>query len=250
VQAAVLPEVGIAITAAHVIQAGSNGNIAAHTIYTRCCGSEFITATNTSPFSGGQDARSYSFIQSSDIQNAATDLLASLTPEETAALNKESLKGEQLVTPLCTPRTTSSQDAGTESASVTISVTQSCKALAYSLDSLEQIATSTLARMATLAHFAEVGTTQVTVNGSTYQQHTATLKVSLSGVWVYHFSTEQLTHFKTLIAGKSKAKAEALLINEPGIQQVSIHLQRFDFKDQLPTNTQRINVQFFYLIPS
>jgi hypothetical protein len=38
VQAAVLPEVGIAITAAHVIQAGSIGNIPAHAIYARCCG--------------------------------------------------------------------------------------------------------------------------------------------------------------------------------------------------------------------
>jgi hypothetical protein len=249
VQAAVLPEVGIAITAAHVIQAGSNGNIAAHTIYTRCCGSEFITATNTSAFTGGQDARSYSFIESSDIQNAATDLLASLTPQATAALQKQARTSEQLVTPLCSPRTQESAEPGAAAPDVTVSVTQSCKALAYSLDSLDQVATSSLAQSLNLANYQQEGTTQVTVNAATYASHTARLHVSLSGVWVYHFSTEQLTHLKALIAGKNRARAYALLTTVAGIQQVSIHLQRFDFKDLLPTDPQRINVQFFYLVP-
>lgn len=248
VQAAVLPEVGLAITAAHVIQAGSMGNIPSHAIYTRCCGSEFITATNTIPFSGGQDARSYSFIQSSDIHDAASDLLTSLTPKATVALQKEARLGEQLVTPFCSPRTQESAEPGSEDTSVTVSVTQTCASVAYQISSLNQVATSTLAQSTHLANYQQIGTVQVTVNGSTSSTHTATLNVSLSGVWVYHFTQAQMHRLMREIAGESQQQARATLENVDGVAQVSIHLHRLDFQDLLPTNPQRISVQFFYLV--
>jgi hypothetical protein len=248
VQAAVLPEVGIAVSAAHVIQAGRNGNIAAHTIDTRCCGSQFITATNTSAFSGGMDARTYSFIQSSDIQNASSDLVTSLTSEATAALQQQARRGEQLVTPLCTPRTTSSQDPGAEGASVTVSVTQTCTSVAYALTSLQQVATSTLAQM-TNPHYQQEGAVQVTVNGSTYADQTALLNVSLSGAWVYHFTQAQLVQFAHHIAGESQQQAQATLAKGDGIASVSIHVQRLDFKDLLPTDPQHINLLIVFLVP-
>jgi hypothetical protein len=248
VQAAIPPSFGVAIAPAHTIQAGSIGNIAARVIYTRCCGSDFITATNITPFSGGQDARDYSFVQTSDIQNATTTLLSSLTPQATATLAKEARSGEQLVTPLCTPRTTSSQDAGAVAASITVSVTQNCSSVAYRTDSLNLVATSTLARQSDLVNFQQVGSTQVTVNGSTYEKHTATLHVSLSGVWVYRFTQAQLAQLTQSIAGESKEQATAILKKVAGVMQVSIHLQRFDFRDSLPTNTTRISIQFFYIV--
>ncbi len=248
VQAAVLPEAGSAIASAHVIQAGSAGNIAAHTIDTRCCGSQFITATNTTPFSGGQDARSYSFIQSSDIHNAATDLVQSLTPQTTAALQKEIRPGEQLVTPLCNPKTQESAEPGTESARVTVSVTQTCSSVAYMQDSLQQVATSTLTRSVNLTGYEQAGTTQVTVNGSTYTNQTARLRVSLSGVWIYHFTQAHVTQLTRKLAGESKEQANAILAKGEGIAQASIHLQRLDGKDSLPANPQRISVQFLYLV--
>jgi hypothetical protein len=248
VQAAILPEAGSAIVLAHLVQAGSIGNITAHSLYTRCCGSEFITATNTAPFTGGQDARDYSYVQNSDIQNAATGLLGGLTPKATAALSKEGRPGEQLVTPLCSPRTASSEEAGTAAASVTVSVTETCSSVAYLTDSLNQVATNTLAASGNLAHFEQAGPTQVTVNGSAYAHGTASLKVSLSGIWVYRFTQSELTPLKTLIAGKSRQEAQMLLAKAQGIRQASIHVQRLDFKDLLPADTSRISIQFFYVV--
>lgn len=248
IQAVVPPMLGTAYASAHVIQVGTVGNLPAHSIYTRCCGSAFLTATNTSPFRGGQDAKDYSYIQSSDIQNAATDLLGSLTPQATAALNKEARTGEQLVTPLCSPRTQESVQPGTVSASVTVSVTQTCTSVAYTQDSLQQVATSTLAHVIILATYEQVGTTQVTVNGSTYANHTATLKVSLSGVWVYRFTKTQLAQLTHHIAGESQEQAKATLERGDGVAQVSIHVQRLDFRSNLPTNPQHISVQFFYIV--
>jgi len=248
VQAAIPPAFGIGITSAHVVQGGSIGNIAARAISTRCCGSDFVTATNTTPFHGGQDARSYSFIQTSDIHNAATTLLANLTPQATATLTKEARPGEQIVTPLCNPRTTSSQDAGAASASVTVTVTQHCYSVAYLTNSLNQVATQTLAQSSPLPNYEQVGTTQVTVNSATYEKQTAAVHVSLSGIWVYRFTQAQLTQLIRHLAGKSQKQAQATLEQVNGIASVSIHVQRFDFKDVLPTNPQRITVQFFYLV--
>lgn len=248
VQAAIPPSFGVAIAPAQAVQAGSIGNIAAHTIYTRCCGSTFVAATNTTAFSGGQDARDYSFVQTSDIQNASNTLLASLTPQATTALNKEARQGEQLVTPLCTPRTLSSLGAGVAIASVIVSVTQQCYSVAYLTDSLNLVATSTLAQQNGLANFQQVGITQVSVNGSTYEKHTATLHVSLSGVWVYRFTQARLTQLTRSITGESQEKAKATLKRVAGVTQVSIHLQRFDFKDVFPTNTAHIHIQFFYIV--
>ena len=73
VQAAIDPLKGEGNAPAQAVEAGAIGNIPAHAIDTRCCGSVFLTATNTSPFSGGQDARTYSFIQTSDLENAAEE---------------------------------------------------------------------------------------------------------------------------------------------------------------------------------
>jgi len=204
-----------------------------------------VTATNTVPFSGGQDAKDYSFVQTSDIHNAATSVLERLTPKVSAALYQKARGGEQLVTPLCAPHAISSKDPGEEAASVTVSVTQICKSVVYTLDSLEQVATTLLAHTASLEGYQQIGTVQVTITGSMYTKTTAQLRVSVTGVWVYHFSQGKLTHLTGLIAGETQENAEQQLEKESGIQQVSIRVSRLDFKDMLPTDPAHIHLVLF-----
>ncbi len=137
---------------------------------------------------------------------------------------------------------------GTEAASVTVSVTQTCSSVAYLTDSLNQIATSVLAHHVNLINYQQAGTVEVKVNGSTYQSKSAALRVTLQGIWVYHFTQAQLTQLTRSIAGKNQQEAQATLERVGGIAQVSIHLQRIDFRDLLPTNPQRISIQFFSLV--
>ncbi len=248
VQAAVDPLKGEANAPAQAVEAGTIGNIPAHAIENRCCGSVFVTATNTTPFRGGQDARDYTYIQPSDIRNASQDLLSSVTPQVTTALAKQVHEREQLVTPLCTPHTTTSQEPGAEAPSVTVSVTQTCKALAYSLDTLQRVSTALLSHAQNLTSYRQAGTVQVTVNTETYEQQTAHLHVTLSGTWVYSFSQRALTHLRHILAGVSKEKAQALLQQEPGIAQVSIQVHRLDFKDLLPGNPANIHLVFITLL--
>lgn len=136
---------------------------------------------------------------------------------------------------------------GSEGTSVTVSVTQTCTSVAYTLSSLQEVATSTLAHMAT-PNYQEAGTVEVIVNGSIYAHQTALLHVSLSGVWIYHFTKAQLTQLTRQIAGKSQQQAKAALEKVDGVIMVTIHVHRLDFKDLLPTNPQHISVQFFYLV--
>jgi hypothetical protein len=245
IQAAVPPQFGTAIAPAYVVQAGSIGNIPAGAIQARCCGSAFVTATNTIPFSGGEDVRDYSFIQSSDIERAATDMLSHLTPKVSAALQKQGRQGEQLVTPLCMPHIVPSANEGTQAASVSVSVTQTCRGVAYALGSLEQTATTFLAHTANLTSYQQVGTVQVTVNSSTYEKRIAQLHVTLSGIWMYHFSQEGLLYMSQLIAGVSQQKARTRLEHQTGIAQVTLTLRRFDFKDLLPSDPEHIQIVCF-----
>ena len=247
VQSVVPPMLGTAYAPAHITQVGSAGNIAAGSIETRCCGSPFITATNTTPFRGGQDARAYSIIQASDIHNAASSLLARLTPQATLVLHQQVQPGEQLVAPRCHPRTSSSQEAGAEGTAVSVRVTQTCDSVAYRRDSLTTVATRVLAHLAHPPY--QLGAPiQVTVDSVTSLHQSTLLHVSLAGVWVYHFSREQLSHVPVMLAGKSLREAQRILTQQEGIQQVSIHLQRFDGQETLPTNPQRINVQWFSMV--
>jgi hypothetical protein len=160
-------------------------------------------------------------------------------------LEREAYQGESLVNPLCTPHTVSSGAPGAQVASVTVSVTQTCRSVTYTLDSLEQTATTLLAHTQDVSAYQQVGIVQVTINGSTYTRQTARLNVTLSGLWVYRFSSQELTRLTHLIAGETAENARQQLEIENGIQQVSIQVSRLDFKDMLPSDPAHIHVVLF-----
>jgi hypothetical protein len=88
----------------------------------------------------------------------------------------------------------------------------------------------------------------VTVNRSTYDQRKAQLRVTLSGIWVYHFSQEELASLSHLVAGLPRQKALAQLERQAGVAQVTLTLSRFDFKDVLPADPAHIHI--VYLVVS
>src|SRR5436190_20268170 len=107
-------------------------------------------------------------IVQSHLHNGQDDLVASLTPQATTGLSKQLHPGEQLVPPVCSVHTTSSKQPGEEATSVMVSVTQTCTSVAYSQESLEQVATALLAQSQNLSAYKQVGIVQVTVNGTTF----------------------------------------------------------------------------------
>jgi hypothetical protein len=137
-----LPPTGYTDVSAHVVEVGTIGNLPS-----RCCGSgpEFKNQCdssnncgppswdifNSTPFTGGTDAQTYTVVQQSDIDNAANSLKASTYKSALADLNSQLQPNEHLVgNPQCTYNVSSDHAAGDKATTVTVTVVAMCTATA------------------------------------------------------------------------------------------------------------------------
>ncbi len=83
-----------------------------------------VLAQNTVAFQGGQQARDYLVVSKQDIATITTDLTASLSHSEQAALTAQLSPGEAMITPTCTPTVTTDHQTGEEAVAVTVTVAE------------------------------------------------------------------------------------------------------------------------------
>jgi len=240
IAAAYPPYVGQATVSATAIRSGANGNIQAGDI-------SITTATlqvRNSQFSGGQDARDFTFVTKGDIQQETHALTLLLLQSEQGALSGQLQPGETLTTPTCTPGVISSKHSGDEAASVEVTVSETCRAIAYRQQSLRAAAAKLVGGKLTHPNmrYQLVGTIQITVRSVSIQNGNPTLTATLHGVGVYQINESQM---KTLAAGKPRLTAIQLLQKLPGVQTVSI--TGISDKQQLPTDAAHIHLSIFYL---
>jgi hypothetical protein len=224
--AANMPVVGQATVSGHAASVGPGGNIPALAINGACCRLN-VFAKNTRGFTGGQDARVFPMVSQHDLDTVTTSLKISLQQSIDAALQTQLKANEAAITlPSCTPTPTSDHPVGSEASSVTVTVSMSCRAQAYEKDNLQQllIQSQTQAAHKLLGtHYLLLGSIVPAMSHITSSTHeTTTLTVQGTGVWVYQFTQEQLHALARQIAGKPKDKATALLLQHPGISQVSV----------------------------
>lgn len=211
------PYVGEATVSASAIHAGASGNI--HT------GDISITTANlqvrNSQFSGGQDARDFTTVTRGDIQHATSALIPMLLQSEQGALSVQLKPEETLTTPQCTPGVFSNHKSGDEAVSVQVTVSETCKAVAYSQQSLQQAALELVhSRLTHLnTNYQLIGPIQITLHATVMQQSSATVSAAIHGIWVYKVNEAQV---KTLVKGKPRPQAILLLSLLPGVQRVSI----------------------------
>ncbi len=234
------PYVGQATVSATAMHAGAHGNIQAGDI-------SITTATlqvRNSQFSGGQDARDFTFVTKGDIQQETHALIPLLLQSEQGALGGQLQPGETLTTPTCTPGVLSSKHPGDEAASVEVTVAETCRAIAYSKQSRQtaaaQLVRGRLTRPTT--SYQLVGTIQITVRSVSLQNGYPTLTATLHGVGVYQINESQV---KTLVAGKPRRTAIQLLQKLPGVQTASI--TGIPDNQRLPTDAAHIHLSIFYL---
>ncbi len=224
------PAEGIATDTAHAVNGGSQGNIPVLDLSTvSCCGTPGIIVRNETAFTGGQDAQTYTYVEQSDIDNAASALATKLTANTQGMLMKQVQKGEQLVQPpQCTPTVTSDQSAGDHSSTVTVGARVLCTAEVYDQRSAYALAANLLATDSTLnpgASFVPVGHIVTTVQQAKMGANsTITLQVLTGGIWVYQFNANQISRLRNLIAGKSQDDAQSLLKQQYGVDKTSIQL--------------------------
>jgi hypothetical protein len=123
------PTYGQVSVAAHALISGVVGNIQAGDINEACCVTSVI-AQNTL-FHGGRDAYTYTYLSDQDVKNTTAPLLPTLRLQTLSTLPNPQLN------PTCTTVTTSTPSVGKETLNAVLRITETCKALSYTVSSVK-----------------------------------------------------------------------------------------------------------------
>ena len=241
------PTWGITTVSAHAVTTGSSGNISAYDINQGCCVTA-IKVVNTSSFSGGQDERNFQTVAKGDIDLTASQLKDTLNQVTLGALQGELKAGEVFAIPACNPIVTPDHHIGEEAATVKVTVSEMCSAVAYNQDTLQSKVTQLLTAQAAKkleTGYSLLGNPQITVTSATISKQ-VTLSFRSVSTWVYALSSAEQKHIKTIIAGKNTDKALQLLSALPGIEHVSMHFAGFGDDTRIPKDISRIHMLVIY----
>ncbi len=228
---------------AHAVQPGPHGNIAADDMNQPY---EGYAINNPAAFAGGQDAQTYTVVQQSDIDGAATPLENSLTASAQQQLQGQVRPNERLVdSPTCNSNVTSDHAAGDRATTVTATVKVTCTGAAYDHDAalstaaqwLMQNVAQSLGPDYSLVGNVTTTLTQAQLTDAT--QGTIVISVHASGLWLFQFNDTQKQNLAQLIAGKSKQDAQAQLLQQMGVAQADISLSS---GNTLPANSNQITI--------
>ena len=243
------PSFGEISAPAHAVQVGAAGNIQAEDVNATLASGLYVK--NLAAFTGGQDARDYRIVTKTDRDTTAASLQAKVTASMTAALQGQLLPGQALHTLPCPPTTTADHAPGEEATSVTVTVSETCTAVAYDTQQLQTRATQLLATQATKAlgtGYLLSGNVRVSVTKATTTPP-ATSSVVLAftcvGTYAYTLSEQAQQRLKTLIAGQPRLTALHLLQQQTGIHTASIN----GIPDNQPLPDDLTHLHLLILLP-
>ncbi len=239
------PFYGQSTVSAHALTEGASGNIAAYAVNTACC---FASgrAENTVGFIGGADARDYTYVRQSDITRLTADLLPTVTNTMQQRLNSDLATGEQIYQFPCSPRVSSNHSPGDEAASLTVSVSETCKGIAYNPGEIAAKASEAVTKTALLqigSGYELLGIPTATIQAMREDKAAITARIQSQGVLIYQI--RNLTILKMRLAGKSTQQALSLLRSLPTIENVQI-TGLDQASSTLPKNADTIHLIVIY----
>ncbi len=165
---------------------------------------------------------------------------------EQAALQTQVRSDETLITPLpCQQSITPDHLPGEEAAQVHIIVSETCTGLVYNTLHYQNQITQSLNQQARKQRgegYSLTGPLQSTIIRVTpVEQNHISLQVNIVGTYAYQFSQEQIQTMQTLVRGKSTTQATNALLEFPGVQSVSISINK---STRLPTESKQIHLIF------
>ncbi len=232
------PTLGAATVSAHAVQPGPNGNIKASDIYGPCC--LLNISAVSSAFTGGANAEIYQSVSEPDIDQAAERLRTSLTQAVTAALSSETL-----VIPLtCQQTVTADHKVGEKATQVQVTLSEACTGVTYETAAFQQLIQHMQTHAASrelMEHYRLAADVHTAIQTATPDSTSGAYQFSVqsSGIWVYQFSPAVLSRLAATIAGKRREQATQVLLQTPGIQQVSM-----SNASALPTDPRKIHFLF------
>jgi hypothetical protein len=237
---------GQVFVSAHAVNAGADGNIPSLDFDSVLCCASGVSVSNVAAFSGGQNAQIFSYVQQTDIDEAASAMEATVMPNVQTAMQKQIHTNEQLVSPAqCVPNVTSDTSAGEHVSNVTVNVIVVCTGEVYDQQAAQLMAQELLKTDPTEYPgdgFVPVGNVVTVVTKATADaKGVVSLLVNAEGVWVYQFNIVQKRGLVKLIAGKSSKEAQSLLSQQAGVGMTTIQLYWGD-GNTLPKDQSRITL--------
>ncbi len=114
---------------------GIQGNISAGDINIACCATSII-AQNPYNFTGGRNARDFTYLTQQDVTNATASLLPTLQAQPLLLLPNPRLN------PSCSTTSTSSPHVGKETRSAQLAISETCSTDSYSEKTVAQAITT------------------------------------------------------------------------------------------------------------
>lgn len=233
--------------AAHILEVGTIGNNEFNSDM-QAQNNGTWSVFNNPPFSNGQDSQTYTAVQQSDINGAASALENANAPNAQQLLQSQAGASEQFIgNPSCTPNVRANHSPGDNATTVTVSVSYTCTGEVYDASKALSMAVQLLTRQAATSPgsgYALVGRITTSVGNVTLANASSgavSIPVSAQGTWVFQFSDAQQATLEQLVAGKSKNDALTLLSAQPGIAKVAIQLADGN-ASVLPTDTTQIKI--------
>ena len=221
---------------------GQEGNSAAGAIHGLCCRAGILVLS--SAFSGGADERDYSVVTKLDIHSVVSTILPHLTESIQVMLQKQVQPGETLTPNQCSQKVSPDRNVGDEATKVTVMVSESCMAGAYTKSdfqakvqqALAQQAGHTIGKGYILTSYALTSPLKTAM-----QQGRLVIGGTFQGRMIYEFRSQELTTLRQQLAGKTRQQAGAILSHLNGVEHVTFQLGK---NDNFPVDSAHINFLF------
>ncbi len=241
------PTEGLVVVSARAVNAGTRGDIAAFDINGSCCLSG-VTVQNPNPFTGGQDAQTYTVLSQNDVNGFANQHESALISAGKTDVTNQRKANEQFVGSVtcAQPTVSSNPQVGQRATTAMVTVSVRCSGEVYDQQGAFALAQSSLmskANQSPGAGYSLVGAILTTVKQANVvdSKGTVALLVFAEGRWVYQFTDAQKkTILPNLIKGKSKSDAQTILLQQPGVSKVSIDIAGGG--NTLPTDPTQISI--------
>lgn len=239
------PVDGQATVSAHALNTGTQGNMPAGEIEVTISNSVLV---RNSAFHGGQDERAFHTVAASDLASTAPELQTAVARSVNEAFVGQLKADEHVFFLPCHPTVVSNHQIGQEATQVTVTVSETCSAVAYSSQEVATQATSLLSTQPQQhvgTGYSLLGPVHISVQQATVTRSAAVmLSFSASGTWVYGLSKPAQARITHLLAGKTTQEAMHLLATLPGVEQAAIRFEGFGDTTRLPKQSSLIHLEF------
>ena len=224
---------------------GETGNIPANALNTTCCNNQ-LTISNPQPFSGGVDPHVVHIVTQADIDVVRNAVLTQLQNQALSQLQRQFGTNEvEAGQPTYSTKVVSDNIPGTQVDEVNVQVSVTATAFVYNQTIARLVAAQLLHNQAALQlgsqfHLKDVltiGNPEVIQQG---QMGTIYLSVSVQGIWIHTFSSQQIGQWQQSIKGATPILAKTYLDTQTGVTSVQIRLP-FG-ADHLPTSVDQIRI--------